>query len=303
MKAAAKRKDFRPVPLKATLDLHANANTEVINSHNVLGIVPGSKYPDETVIYTAHWDHLGIGQPDATGDRIYNGAIDNGTGLAQLIEQGRAFAHGPRPQRSVVFMAVTAEEKGLLGSEYYAANPIYPVGQDRGRDQHRRARRARPGARFHRPRQPEIRAARHARRGSGEARPPLHARSASGDRRLLPLRPFHPRQGRGSGAELRPGPGSGERRRAARRSLVEELHRQRCTTSRPTNIRRRGISPAWRRTPSCSTASVCASPIRATGPTGAPDSEFRAARDASASERGTRANLRRRKANAVEALR
>jgi Zn-dependent M28 family amino/carboxypeptidase len=132
MKAAAKRKDFRPVPLKATLDLHANATTEVINSHNVLGIVRGSKYPDETVIYTAHWDHLGIGQPDATGDRIYNGAIDNGTGLAQLIEQGRAFAHGPRPQRSVVFMAVTAEEKGLLGSEYYAANPIYPAAKTAG---------------------------------------------------------------------------------------------------------------------------------------------------------------------------
>src|SRR5258705_715264 len=132
MKAAAKRKDFQPVPLKATLDVHGHANTEEITSHNVLGIVRGSKYPDETVIYTAHWDHLGIGQPDAKGDRIYNGAIDNGTGLAQLIEQGRAFAHGPRPQRSVVFMAVTAEEKGLLGSEYYAANPIYPAAKTAG---------------------------------------------------------------------------------------------------------------------------------------------------------------------------
>jgi Zn-dependent M28 family amino/carboxypeptidase len=132
MKAAAQRKDFRPVPLKATLDLHGAANTEVITSHNVLGIVPGSKYPDETVIYTAHWDHLGIGQPDATGDRIYNGAIDNGTGLAHLIEQGRSFAKGQRPERSVVFLAVTAEEKGLLGSEYYAANPIYPAAKTAG---------------------------------------------------------------------------------------------------------------------------------------------------------------------------
>jgi len=132
MKAAAKRRDFQPVPLKATLDVHGSANTQVITSNNVLGIVRGSKYPDETVIYTAHWDHLGIGAPDAKGDRIYNGAIDNGTGLAQLIEQGRAFAHGPRPQRSVVFMAVTAEEKGLLGSEYYAANPIYPLAKTAG---------------------------------------------------------------------------------------------------------------------------------------------------------------------------
>jgi Zn-dependent M28 family amino/carboxypeptidase len=84
------------------------------------------------VIYTAHWDHLGVGLPDATGDRIYNGAIDNGTGLAQLIEQARAFASGPRPQRSLVFMAVTAEEKGLLGSEYYAANPVYPLAKTAG---------------------------------------------------------------------------------------------------------------------------------------------------------------------------
>ena len=132
MKAAARRKDFRPVPLKATLDVHGPANTQVVTSHNVLGIVRGSRYPDETVIYMGHWDHLGIGPPDATGDRIYNGAIDNGTGIAQLIEQGRAFAHGPRPQRSVVFMAVTAEEKGLLGSEYYAANPVYPAAKTVG---------------------------------------------------------------------------------------------------------------------------------------------------------------------------
>ncbi|WP_395623297.1 M28 family metallopeptidase [Sphingomonas daechungensis] len=127
MKEAAKRKDFKPVPLKAAVDVHGSAKTEVITSHNVVGILPGAARPNETVIYTAHWDHLGIGLPDASGDRIYNGAIDNGTGLAQLIEQARAFATGPRPQRSVVFMAVTAEEKGLLGSEYYAANPLYPA--------------------------------------------------------------------------------------------------------------------------------------------------------------------------------
>ena len=132
LKAAARRKDFRPVALKARLDVHGDARTEVITSQNVVGIVPGTTHPDETIIYSAHWDHLGIGLPDANGDRIYNGAIDNGTGLAQLIEQGRAFAAGPRPDRSVVFMAVTAEEKGLLGSEYYAANPIYPAGKTVG---------------------------------------------------------------------------------------------------------------------------------------------------------------------------
>jgi Zn-dependent M28 family amino/carboxypeptidase len=132
MKAAASRKDFRPVSLKADLTVRGDAKTEVITSHNVVGLLRGAQRPDETVIYTAHWDHLGIGLPDATGDRIYNGAIDNGTGLAHLIEQARAFASGPRPQRSVVFLAVTAEEKGLLGSEYYAANPLYPAAKTAG---------------------------------------------------------------------------------------------------------------------------------------------------------------------------
>jgi len=132
MKAAAKRKDFKPVPLKATLDVHGNARTDIITSNNVVGLLPGRASPDETIIYMGHWDHLGIGAPDATGDRIFNGAIDNGTGIAHLIEQARAFATGPRPDRSIVFMAVTAEEKGLLGSEYYAANPLYPAGKTVG---------------------------------------------------------------------------------------------------------------------------------------------------------------------------
>ena len=131
-KQAAKRRDFQPIDLKSTVNATATAKVGTITSHNVVGIVPGKKYPNETILYTAHWDHLGIGKPDASGDRIYNGAIDNGTGLAQLIEQGRAFAHGPRPDRSVIFMAVTAEEKGLLGSEYYATHPLYPLGLTAG---------------------------------------------------------------------------------------------------------------------------------------------------------------------------
>ena len=126
-KRAARTKAFRPMPLKATMSANYDATTSTITSYNVAGVVPGKTRPAETVIYTAHHDHLGIGQPDANGDRIYNGAIDNGTGIAQLIEQGRAFAKGPRPHRSVVFLAVGAEEKGLLGSEYYVANPLYPL--------------------------------------------------------------------------------------------------------------------------------------------------------------------------------
>ena len=129
MKAAAQRKDFHPVPLKATLNASLTATTATVTSHNVVGILPGRGHPDESVIYSAHWDHLGIGKPDANGDRIYNGALDNGSGIALLIAQARAFAREPRPDRSVVFMAVTAEEKGLLGSEYYGQHPLYPLGK------------------------------------------------------------------------------------------------------------------------------------------------------------------------------
>jgi Zn-dependent M28 family amino/carboxypeptidase len=131
-KAAAKRKNFQPIDLKATVTANGTANVSTINSHNIVGVVPGKKYPDETVIYSAHWDHLGVGLPDARGDRIYNGAIDNGTGVSELIELGRAFAAAPRPDRTVVFMAVTAEEKGLLGSEYYATHPLFPLGKTAG---------------------------------------------------------------------------------------------------------------------------------------------------------------------------
>ena len=128
LKKDAQTRDFKPVVLKGvTFSADYTVDTSVITSHNVVGRVEGSKRPDETVIYSAHWDHLGVGAPDAKGDRIYNGAIDNGTGTAALIELGRAFAHASKPERSVVFLNVTAEEKGLLGSEYYASKPLYPL--------------------------------------------------------------------------------------------------------------------------------------------------------------------------------
>jgi len=126
-KAAAKRKNFKPVDLKTNMSVTLNAKTEVITSYNVAARLTGTTRPDETVIYSAHWDHLGVGQPDANGDAIFNGAIDNATGTAHVLEQARVFAAGPRPQRSLLFLSVTAEEKGLLGSEYYAANPLYPL--------------------------------------------------------------------------------------------------------------------------------------------------------------------------------
>lgn len=133
LKKQAQTRDFKPVVLKdTTFSADYAVDAEVITSQNIVGRVEGSKRPDETVIYSAHWDHLGVGAPDAKGDRIYNGAVDNGTGTAALIEIGRAFAHGPKPERSVVFLNVTAEEKGLLGSEYYASNPLYPLAKTVG---------------------------------------------------------------------------------------------------------------------------------------------------------------------------
>ncbi|TDW67670.1 Zn-dependent M28 family amino/carboxypeptidase [Novosphingobium sp. PhB55] len=130
-KAAARKTDFKAMPLKATMSADYAVKSEIITSHNVAGLVRGSKYPDETVIYSAHWDHLGVGLPDAKGDRIYNGARDNASGTAALLELARTFAKS-KPERSVLFLAVTAEEKGLLGSEYYADNPLRPLATTAG---------------------------------------------------------------------------------------------------------------------------------------------------------------------------
>jgi Zn-dependent M28 family amino/carboxypeptidase len=131
-KKRAQTRAFKPIPLKATLSADFSVDAEVITSHNVAGVLPGANRADEVVIYSGHWDHLGVGQPDARGDRIYNGAVDNATGIAQMLELARAFAKGPRPERSILFLAVTAEEKGLLGTEYYVNNPLYPLGKTVG---------------------------------------------------------------------------------------------------------------------------------------------------------------------------
>ena len=130
MKKAAIRKDFKPVALKAHAKLDLDQKIRFIDSHNVVGKLEGSdpRLKNEYVIYTAHWDHLGIGLPNEKGDKIYNGALDNASGCAGLIEIARAFKALPTPpRRSILFLSVTAEEKGLIGSKYYAENPIYPL--------------------------------------------------------------------------------------------------------------------------------------------------------------------------------
>jgi len=123
----AKKRGFRATPLNLKLSASVKAKHVYDLSHNVVAKITGAKHPDEYVIYSAHWDHLGIGKPDAKGDSIYNGAADNASGTAAIMEIARAFMKGPKPERTVIFLSVTAEEQGLLGSAWYAQHPVYPL--------------------------------------------------------------------------------------------------------------------------------------------------------------------------------
>ncbi|MEH6676296.1 M28 family peptidase [Phenylobacterium sp.] len=128
LKAEAQTRDFQPRLLEnVTFSTAFDVDARQIISQNVVAEVAGAERPDERILYTSHWDHLGVGAPDADGDTIYNGAMDNAAGVGAVIEIARAFAQGPAPERTVNVLLVTAEEKGLLGSEYYAANPLYPL--------------------------------------------------------------------------------------------------------------------------------------------------------------------------------
>jgi Zn-dependent M28 family amino/carboxypeptidase len=128
LKAAARQKSFRAVPIgNAKLSARLAMNATPVASRNVVARLKGRTRPNETIVYGAHWDANGIGPADARGDTIRNGAIDNATGTATLLEIARAFAKGRRPERSLLFIGYTAEEKGLLGAEYYVANPLYPL--------------------------------------------------------------------------------------------------------------------------------------------------------------------------------
>ncbi len=127
LSAAAKQKGFKAVPLGLAMNLGFENTIRRSNSKNVIGILPGAKRPDEVVLYTAHWDHLGRCKADETGDDICNGAIDNATGTAALATLAKAHAAAGAADRSMVFIALTAEESGLLGSQYYAQNPVFPL--------------------------------------------------------------------------------------------------------------------------------------------------------------------------------
>jgi Zn-dependent M28 family amino/carboxypeptidase len=129
LKKSAITKGFRPVELNARANIDIKQQLRSFKSHNVIGKLEGgdSKLRDEYVIYTAHWDHLGR-HPELQDDQIFNGAIDNASGVASLIQLGAAFTKlNPPPKRSVLFMATTAEEAGLLGAKFYALHPLYPL--------------------------------------------------------------------------------------------------------------------------------------------------------------------------------
>lgn len=130
--AAAKQKGFKAVPLNLTASLSFDNDIARKASKNVIGVMKGTKRPDEYVLYTAHWDHLGRCTAAADGDDICNGAVDNATGTAALVALAEGYTKAGAPDRSVVFLAVTAEESGLLGSKYYAENPIFPLSQTVG---------------------------------------------------------------------------------------------------------------------------------------------------------------------------
>ncbi len=129
LKKAAAKRDFRPVPLAAKGEFRARNTIRTIDSLNVAGLVEGGDpaVKNEYVVYTAHWDHLGKDE-SRKGDQIFNGAVDNASGVASILEIAKGFkALAKPPRRSIVFIAVTAEEKGLLGAKYYAEHPLYPL--------------------------------------------------------------------------------------------------------------------------------------------------------------------------------
>ena len=131
MMTEAQSREFKPVPLPAKLQAHLVSKIRPFESNNVIGVLPGvdAKLKSEAVLFTAHYDHLGI-RPDMPGDNIYNGANDNATGCGVLLELARAFSQSAeKPRRSIIFASVTAEEQGLLGSEYLGKHPPFPAGK------------------------------------------------------------------------------------------------------------------------------------------------------------------------------
>ena len=205
LKKQALTREFKPVPLGVKASMAVANKLRTIDSRNVVAKLEGSDpvLKDEYVVYSAHWDHLGVGAP-VNGDTIYNGALDNATGVSTVLEIAKALKQTqPQPKRSFLFLMVTAEEKGLIGSEYYSLNPLYPLAKTVGEHQHRR----------HQPVGPDQGHLGHRPRGLGSRRLPApggagtgtddHARSRAGEGLLLSLRSLQLREAGRAGARPR----------------------------------------------------------------------------------------------------
>ena len=249
MLKAANSRDFRPIPLGIHIRADIPAQIRQLQASNVIAKVEGSdpQLKSQAVIFTAHWDHLGIG-PAVNGDSIYNGAVDNATGCAMIIEMARAWAAlEHKPKRSALFMAVTAEEAGLLGSEYYAEHPVIPARQDSAESEFRRLLSVRPhqGCFRHR------RRTNHSLAGGGRSRASHgahhQARRAARAGALLPFRSFLARARR----RARPFPSTWARIITANPPVTATKFSKNTTTSiiisRPTNITTIGISRECRK--------------------------------------------------------
>lgn len=132
LRAKAASRDFQPIKLNLKGNIHLKSEVKRVQSSNVVGVLPGSdpKVRDQYVVYSAHWDHLGVGAPNKNGDTIYNGAVDNASGCAAILAIAESLANLPpsqRPRRSSLFLFPTAEEQGLLGAEWYSRHPVVPI--------------------------------------------------------------------------------------------------------------------------------------------------------------------------------
>ena len=246
--AAAKSRCFKPVPLALKTSIKFDNKVSRVRTANVAGLLPGSdpKLKDEVVIYSAHHDHFGIGDPDSTGDNIYNGAEDNASGCAQLLAIARAMAALPeRPRRSVLMLFVAGEEQGLLGSKYYSLHPTFAPGKIAaninydGGNFRGRAQATSPTSATASPRSIGI-----VERAGREAGPQGRARPVPGQGLLLPLRPVQFRQDRRAGHVFRPQHGL---RRQARRTGAgrrKKSGRNTSITSRATRSPANGCSTA-----------------------------------------------------------
>ena len=196
LKALAATRQFKPVPLGLTGSVTIKQTIRTVDSQNVIGRLAGSDptLKNEYVVYTAHWDHLGIGEP-VNGDAIYNGALDNASGCALTLEIAREMTKLKiKPKRSILFLFVTAEEQGLLGSQYYAQFPLYPLAKTRRQHQHRRHQPVGPDERPDGDRPRGVGARRLRARRGGRTGPRAAAGRRAGKGLLLPIRSLQLRE-------------------------------------------------------------------------------------------------------------